>query len=78
MPSFPWQGKKYWLESQASKLQRFPNQVHELLGSKADHVHGGWLNSLRLDSVPYLKEHFIDGSVFYYNGDVFHSFLLIV
>eukprot|EP00026_Physarum_polycephalum_P000042 Phypoly_transcript_00042.p1 GENE.Phypoly_transcript_00042~~Phypoly_transcript_00042.p1 ORF type:complete len:1769 (+),score=236.41 Phypoly_transcript_00042:758-5308(+) len=63
LPTYPWQGKSYWHESVASKMRRFPEKSHELLGARTHHMHGAWANTLRLDVVDYLVDHCVQGSI---------------
>lgn len=61
LPSLPFQGKQYWHEGMISKMKRFPEKSHELLGARASHIHGAWVNPLRLDIVNYLTDHCVQG-----------------
>jgi len=57
LPSYPWQGGDYWLESPASRSSRLSPEVHPLLGIPKGGPSPQW--ELRLDpsSLPYLQDH---------------------
>jgi NADPH:quinone reductase-like Zn-dependent oxidoreductase/malonyl CoA-acyl carrier protein transacylase/SAM-dependent methyltransferase len=68
LPSYPWNhSKKYWVEPRISQEQRFKKfPPHELLGTPLNGSNGltpTWRNFLRLDEIPWLNDHQIDGSV---------------
>ncbi|KAF1979110.1 putative polyketide synthase [Bimuria novae-zelandiae CBS 107.79] len=70
LPTYPWQHDvSYWTESRVSRNWRFrafPH--HELLGSRmleSSDIEPAWRNVLRLDSVPWLRDHkIVDDIVF--------------
>jgi acyl transferase domain-containing protein len=70
LPSYPWhyQGK-HWAESRLSKewrLRKFPH--HDILGTRviqSTDLDPSWRNILRLDSVPWIRDHEIAGDVLF-------------
>lgn len=65
LPSFPWQRKSYWHESDISRQSRFRELGHELLGHRLHQAHGAalWQNELKVPHLPYLKDHVVQGSI---------------
>jgi acyl transferase domain-containing protein len=68
LPRYPWHHEsRYWHESRLSKqwrLRRFPH--HDLLGSQVPECSGlepVWRNVLRLNDVPWCREHVIAGDI---------------
>jgi SAM-dependent methyltransferase len=68
LPLYPWHYEEpLWYESRLAKeyrLREFPH--HELLGSKileSTTANPGWRNVLRLEDVPWIKEHEIEGDI---------------
>ena len=62
LPNYPWQRQgHYWSESRLSKtwrLQRYPK--HDILGARvaeASDSNPAWRNLLRLDDVPWIRDH---------------------
>lgn len=71
LPTFPWQWKTFWHESQSCKMSRFPEKSHELLGPQMNAANGGWMNTLNLSSVPYLVDHVVQGNTYMLNLPLF-------
>jgi acyl transferase domain-containing protein len=70
LPLYPWQHEtKHWDESRVTRewrLRDYPN--HELLGSRvydSGHLEPVWRNVLRLDDVPWLRDHQIGGQIIF-------------
>jgi acyl transferase domain-containing protein/acyl carrier protein len=65
LPSFPWQRKSFWHESDISRQSRFRELGHELLGHRLRQAHGAavWQNELKVSHLPYLKDHVVQGSI---------------
>ncbi|OTA94899.1 hypothetical protein M434DRAFT_70407 [Hypoxylon sp. CO27-5] len=68
LPSYPWNhSTKYWYESRVSRDYRgrlFPQ--HPIVGSRvfeASQVHPSWRNMLRLDDIPWCRDHKIGNDV---------------
>lgn len=68
LPPYPWNYEEpLWYESRLSKeyrLREFPH--HELLGTRiveSTSANPGWRNVLRLESVPWIAEHEIEGDI---------------
>jgi SAM-dependent methyltransferase len=68
LPLYPWHYKEpLWYESRLAReyrLREFPH--HELLGSRileSTATNPGWRNVLRLEDVPWIKEHEINGDI---------------
>ncbi|KAH9989423.1 acyl transferase domain-containing protein [Xylariaceae sp. FL0662B] len=68
LPSYPWNhDTKYWYESRVSREYRgrlFPH--HPIIGSRvveASQVEPNWRNLLRLDSIPWCRDHKIASDV---------------
>ena len=70
LPNYPWHHEaRYWHESRLSKqwrLRSFPR--HDLLGSQvpeASDLEPVWRNVLRLDDVPWCRDHVIAGDIIF-------------
>lgn len=68
LPSYPWHYEEpLWHESRLSReyrLRKFPH--HELLGSRileSTSTNPGWRNLLRLEDVPWIADHKIEGNI---------------
>lgn len=70
LPLYPWEhSSRYWSESRLSRDWRLrPQSHHELLGSRVaestDHE-PSWRNLLRLESVPWLWDHVLNGDIIF-------------
>lgn len=70
LPPYPWDhSTSYWNESNSSKLHRFrAHPPHDLLGLRVpgttDHE-PTWRNLLSQDTLPWLRDHVVDGFVIY-------------
>lgn len=65
LPAYPWQRERYWEESAESAQDRLGQPVHPLLGRRAASVHPAWDSVLDAHSVPFLRDHQIQGAVVY-------------
>ena len=67
LPRYPWQYEELWHESRLAREYRLrEHRHHELLGSRileSTSQTPAWRNLLRLESVPWIKEHEISGDV---------------
>ena len=72
LPTYPWQRKSYWVESEESREHRLGHssrrtsmarEVHPLLGSRFNIAHPAWEKIMDLDSCGYIKDHNVGGSV---------------
>ncbi|KAJ2980610.1 hypothetical protein NUW58_g6899 [Xylaria curta] len=68
LPSYPWNHEtRYWYESRISRDyrgRRFPH--HPLIGSRVvetSHLEPSWRNTLRLDSLPWCRDHKISSDI---------------
>ncbi|KAL2813982.1 hypothetical protein BJX63DRAFT_393264 [Aspergillus granulosus] len=68
MPSYAWDHQPYWAETRMVKAQRDRSHRHVLLGSLVEPSipsHPRWRNFLRLQELPWLRDHIIDGLVIF-------------
>ncbi|MFN6571716.1 SDR family NAD(P)-dependent oxidoreductase [Dendronalium sp. ChiSLP03b] len=74
LPSYPWQGDRYWHESEESQQARLGQTylrnmlgrpVHALLGSRLESVQPLWNAAIDKATLTYLDDHRIQGSVVY-------------
>ncbi|KAI9038420.1 polyketide synthase [Aspergillus affinis] len=68
MPSHAWDHQPYWAETRMVKAQRDRPYRHVLLGSLVEPSipsHPRWRNFLRLQELPWLRDHVIDGLVIF-------------
>ncbi|WP_445166123.1 type I polyketide synthase [Mycolicibacterium sp. Dal123E01] len=63
LPSYPWQTKRFWNETQEAKEALFYDPVHPLLGQSVSGVHPTWEAELSAVLNPFLADHRIQGSV---------------
>lgn len=68
LPTYAWDHQPYWAETRMVKAQRDRSSRHVLLGSLVEPSitsHPRWRNFLRLQEVPWLRDHAIDGQVIF-------------
>lgn len=63
LPSYPWQTKRFWTETQEATEALFYHPVHPLLGQKVSAVHPTWEAELSTLRTPFLGDHRVQGSV---------------
>ena len=63
LPSYPWQFKTYWTESQEAREDRYYTQVHPLLGQRMNATHPTWELQVDTRHLPYLADHRIQENV---------------
>ncbi|KAI1125429.1 hypothetical protein F5Y10DRAFT_284293 [Nemania abortiva] len=68
LPHYPWSHEaRYWYESRMSRQYRFREFAHhDLLGSRVQEssdLQPVWRNMLRVDNVPWLRDHVIGGDI---------------
>ncbi|ORV47574.1 polyketide synthase [Mycolicibacter engbaekii] len=63
LPSYPWQTKRFWTETQEATEALFYQPVHPLLGQKVSAVHPTWEAELSTVLTPFLNDHRVQGSV---------------
>ncbi len=72
LPTYPWQRKSHWIESEESREHRLGHssrrtsmarEVHPLLGSRFNIAHPAWEKIMDLESSGYIKDHHVGGSV---------------
>ncbi|KAL6237837.1 hypothetical protein BDW75DRAFT_237890 [Aspergillus navahoensis] len=70
LPPYPWQhSTRYWHDSRLTREWRFrPHLHHELLGARSvesSELEPAWRNLLRLEDVPWISEHALQGNVIF-------------
>ncbi|KAL4997452.1 hypothetical protein BDV10DRAFT_186245 [Aspergillus recurvatus] len=70
LPPYPWQhNTRYWHDSRLTRDWRFrPHLHHELLGARSvesSALEPAWRNLLRLEDVPWISEHALQGNVIF-------------
>ncbi|KAL4900418.1 hypothetical protein BDW74DRAFT_182748 [Aspergillus multicolor] len=70
LPPYPWQhNTRYWHDSRLTREWRFRSHLHhELLGSRSvesSELEPAWRNLLRLEDVPWIAEHALQGNVIF-------------
>ena len=63
LPSYPWQTKRFWNETQEATEALFYDPVHPLLGQPVSAVHPTWEAELSTVLNAFLADHRIQGSV---------------
>ncbi len=63
LPSYPWQTKRFWNETQEAAESLFYNPVHPLLGQPVSAVHPTWEAELSTVLNAFLADHQVQGSV---------------
>ncbi|MGA5462615.1 type I polyketide synthase [Mycobacterium sp. NPDC050041] len=63
LPSYPWQSRRFWNETQEAAEALHYNPVHPLLGQPVNAVHPAWEVELSTSLVPFLADHRVQGSV---------------
>ncbi|AEV70716.1 polyketide synthase family protein [Mycolicibacterium rhodesiae NBB3] len=63
LPSYPWQTKRYWDETQEATEALFYRPVHPLLGQPVSAVHPTWEAEISTVLNAFLADHRIQGSV---------------
>jgi acyl transferase domain-containing protein len=70
LPPYPWQhSTKYWHDSRLTRDWRFRKYLHhEILGARSvesSELEPAWRNVLRLEDVPWISEHALQGNVIF-------------
>ncbi len=63
LPTYPWQTKRFWNESQEAVELLFYRPVHPLLGQPVSALHPTWECELSTAVVTFLADHRVQGSV---------------
>ena len=63
LPSYPWQTKRFWNETQEAAEALFYDPVHPLLGQSVSALHPTWEAELSTVLNPFLADHRVQGSV---------------
>ncbi|MFB1299545.1 type I polyketide synthase [Mycobacterium sp. pW049] len=63
LPTYPWQTKRYWNDTQEATELLFYKSVHPLLGQAVSAVHPTWEAEVSTVLVPFLADHRVQGSV---------------
>lgn len=63
LPSYPWQSRRFWNETQEAAEALHYHPVHPLLGQPVMAVHPTWEVELGTRLVPFLADHRVQGSV---------------
>ncbi|BFO19322.1 hypothetical protein SHKM778_57100 [Streptomyces sp. KM77-8] len=62
LPRYPWKRDRYWTEPEPVERVRLGRLDHPLLGRRLDTAEPTWEARLDVESLPYLKDHLIQGS----------------
>ena len=62
LPTYPWQSKRFWNETQEAVEDLHYNPVHPLLGQPVSAVHPTWEAELSITAAPFLGDHQVQGS----------------
>ena len=63
LPSYPWQCKRFWYETEEAAEDLHYQPVHPLLGQPVSAVHPTWESELSTSVIPFLADHQVQGSV---------------
>ena len=63
LPSYPWQSKRFWNETQEAAEDLHYHPVHPLLGQPVSGVHPTWEVELSTTALPFLADHQVQGSI---------------
>ncbi len=75
LPPYPWQRKRYWVETEYSRNLRTGEgeplqpatgkEVHPLLGGRFNLAYPAWEKALSLDSLSYIRDHQVAGNILF-------------
>ena len=68
LPTYKWDHGKFWSETRQIQEQRFRKNRHSLLGFPTPgglERHPRWRNYLRLNEIPWLSQHVVDGKTIF-------------
>lgn len=63
LPTYPWQSKRFWHETQEAAEDLHYTPVHPLLGQSVTGAHPTWEVELSVASLPFLADHQVQGGV---------------
>ncbi|MHA0286052.1 type I polyketide synthase [Mycobacterium sp. C3-094] len=63
LPTYPWQSKRFWHETQEAAEDLHYTPVHPLLGQPVTGAHPTWEVELSVVSLPFLADHQVQGAV---------------
>lgn len=63
LPSYPWQCKRFWNETEEAAEELHYTPVHPLLGQPVGAIHPTWEAELSTAGVPFLSDHQVQGTV---------------
>ncbi|GLF93195.1 non-ribosomal peptide synthetase/type I polyketide synthase [Streptomyces yaizuensis] len=63
LPRYPWRRDRHWTEPEPVARVRLGRLDHPLLGRRTDHPDPTWLAALDTETLPYLADHRIQGTV---------------
>ncbi len=63
LPTYPWQLRTHWIESQEALEDRHYTEVHPLLGQRMGATHPTWEREVGAGQLPYLADHRIQDTV---------------
>ncbi|MBX7450701.1 SDR family NAD(P)-dependent oxidoreductase [Mycolicibacterium sp. 3033] len=63
LPTYPWQSKRFWHETQEAAEDLHYTPVHPLLGQPVTGAHPTWEVELSVVSLPFLADHQVQGTV---------------
>ena len=68
LPTYPWDHNKFWADTRLTSDHRFRPSFHSILGAPVPGAPAGrprWRNYLRLNEIPWLSQHIVDGKVIF-------------
>ncbi|MEU0400891.1 amino acid adenylation domain-containing protein [Streptomyces sp. NPDC006197] len=63
LPPYPWKRDRHWTEPDSVRRIRLGRRDHPLLGRRTAHAEPTWEATLDVETMPYLSDHRIQGSV---------------
>ncbi|TRW78344.1 type I polyketide synthase [Mycolicibacterium sp. 018/SC-01/001] len=63
LPTYPWQSKRFWHETQEAAEDLHYTPVHPLLGQPVAGAHPTWEAEFSVISIPFLADHQVQGTV---------------
>ncbi len=65
LPTYPWELKRYWLDSPEAQELLFEPPVHPLLGKRMAAAAPTWECDIDIHTFPYLRDHAVGGSAIF-------------
>ena len=65
LPTYPWDKKVYWAETERSKRYRLPHDGHPMVSRQMSVPTLSWFVDLNTNALPYIQDHQVAGSILF-------------